>query len=276
MTSTLQILLFASGVLTLAGAACGQPEQTGQTKTQSKPPKLDLLASKTLKKWDTLRYHLEGAGIKTIGFDITVTSKGGMTGTWKATGRYSFKANPKKPYGTVTWDGEEVSSAMQRRGWTAAAFAKDVRKDSTVMSLANATVTSHPSRGRTILIVKGGKTKDEQALLFDSAGVMVGEIVGPMKKRMDYQIVKDKYLRVGESYQMPDTKAKLKITHATIAGHLLPTGLTEVVRIRKQLLSDLTMVFSGFSVNGKKLAVSPSPGQGKTGGKKVPETRGKK
>jgi hypothetical protein len=256
-------LLLTASVLSISAMICSQDKKPTAV---SKPPQLDKLSGQTIKKWETLRYHLEGAGVKTLTFDIAVTSKGGMTGSWKATGKYQFGGDPKKPYGVLTWEDAEIHSAMQRRGWTASAFAKDIRKDSTLMALANATVTGHPSRGRAILVVKGGKTKEDQTLLFDSAGVQVGEIVGPMKKRINYEIYQGKYLRVGESYQMPETEAALKIQYGTVQKLLLPMKMTEVVKIRKQLLSDLTLVFSNHIVNVKKPGPQPKkpsiPGTG--------------
>ncbi|MEE2886833.1 MAG: hypothetical protein VX951_05325 [Planctomycetota bacterium] len=254
MQPLIRILSHAGWILAVTATVCCQPKPA---EAQPKPPKLDKLARQTLQKWGTLRYHLEGAGVKTLSFDITVISKGGMTGTWNAKGSYSIGNDSKKPHGKLAWEDKEVASAMQRRGWTSRAFSKDVRKNSDMMELANATVTSHPSRGRTILIVKGGKTKEDRLLLYDSAGVQVGEIVGPMKKRVNYEIYRGKYLRIGESYQMPETQAELKISHATFGGILVPTRMTEVVRIRKQLLSDLTMVFSNHLINGKKAAAQP-------------------
>lgn len=245
----------AGWLLALCSTVCAQKPPVVPPKApatpQSLPPKLNKLAAKILEKWETLRYHLEGAGVKSLTFDIAVTSKGGMTGTWKATGKYIFDADPKKPYGTVTWDDEEIARAMKRRGWTAEAFAKDIRKNTPVMSLANATVSAEAARRGTILTVKGGKTKEEQFLLFDSAGVQVGEMVGPMRKRIHYELFKSKYLRIGETYRMPDTEAELKLSHDTVQGVLVPTGLSEVVKVRKRLLSDLTMVFSKHLINTK-------------------------
>ncbi len=258
-------------LLALATALVAQPEAT--PKPLSRPPKLDKLAAQTLKKWETLRYHLEGAGVNTLSFDLAVTSKGGMTGTWTATGHYSFGGDLKHPYGVLTWKDEEIASAMRRRGWTAEALARDVRKDSPVMALANASVTARAARRGTILVVTGGKTKDEQFLLYDRAGVHAGEMVGPMQKRIHYEQTAGKYLRIGESYKMPDTAGELKITYTRVRGVLVPSRLTEQVHIRGKLLSDLSFVLHKHRINGKTAkAAAPTSRPSAAAGKPRPQS----
>jgi hypothetical protein len=266
----------AGALLCVSPRALAQAEDAPPV---ARPPQLDTKAAATLAGWKKLRYHVASAGVKTLSYDIAVESKGGMTGTWKATGKYVFDGDPKHPYGVLTWEDEEIDHAMTRRGWTAEVLARQIRDDSLLLSLANAKVSAKTRPNGTILVVSGGKSPQGQFLLFDAAGRHIGEVVGPMKKRLVYREYRDQQLLTGESFRMEQTSGEMRYSHGRIGGAaddgggngggdgvVVTTRATEVVQVDGRLVTDLTLTFDNFVVDGKAGAARPLPPEQPPGG----------
>ena len=229
---------------------------------KARPPQLDELAKTTLRRWEDQRYHLARVGVKKIRFDLTVTSKGGMTGTFKGTGTYVFDGDRLHPYGRLAWEDEELTAAMRRRGFTAEFFARGIRANSVLMTLANAKVKGQAQTRGTILIVDRGAKTDGRYLLFDKAGRQIGEMIGPMKKRIAYVMIGTRFAPARISYEMPDTIGRMQIQYAKAGEIVVPHRFTETVHVRKRLLSDLTFVVENVVIDGVRTgALTPHTGK---------------
>lgn len=214
-----------------------------------KPAELDALARKTLDRWAKLCHHAGRSGVKKIQFDIVVTSRGGMTGKWKAKGTYSFDSTDKKKHeGTLSWDDKDIDYAMTRRGWTAKTFARDFQPNAIFRRLAGTKVTGASRRNGTIVTADGGG-KEKTHLLFDKKGVQIGAVVGPMRKKLFYETKDGKYVRSGESYTMPDAEGDLTVWHGDVSGFHVPIKIHEVVKVKGTMLSDLTFLFKNHKIN---------------------------
>jgi hypothetical protein len=217
-----------------------------KTAKPTKPIRVDGLAKKTIEKWVRLQRHAGQMGVRKIRFDITVTSRGGMTGKWKASGAYAFDGVGD---GVLEWKDKEIAVAMARRGWTATTLARHFQRDAMARRLAGTRVTARSRPNGTILTAIGGGRKEETFLLFDKKGVQIATVVGPMKKKLFYDLLDEKYVPSGETYTMPDARGDLTIWHTDVGGFHVPVKFHEVVKVKGQVLSDLTLVFKNHEIN---------------------------
>lgn len=223
------------------------------------PPVLDALAKKTLEKWRALELHPGRAGLESIECEVVARSRGGMTGTWKATGTYRFGAGSTAPGGTLTWRDDakhEVADALKRRGWTAEAFSRSYEKAPLLRRLRGATVKGNARKNGTILAIVGGDRKEDRFWLFNNDGVRVGAVVGPLRQKFQHETKvldkKTRYIRTGSSYTVEEAAGEVTIWNREVKGFLLPVKIREVVRVKGQILSDLTFLFRKHRVNGPK------------------------
>ena len=242
----------AASVLAVVSLATLAPSGMAQ---KIKP--LDELTRKTIERWEQLEYNLGQAGVTKISFDIEVGSRGGMTGKWKAKGRFVFdKADAKHPDGVLTWDDDEVKRALTRRGWTARRFARDVRVDGFRRSLAGGELSSTKKKNWTILLLRaageGPDKKEDRFFLFDNKGAHIGSTVGPMRKKIVYEIVDGKYLRTSQNYSMTGANGETAIRYGKVDGFRVAVRIAETTGIRGQLLSNLTFVFKGHKITATR------------------------
>ena len=228
------------------------PAQQSATAT---PPVLDALAQATLKKWQELQLQAGPAGLQRVAFEIDVRSRGGMTGSWKATGKFEFDASGAAPHGKLTWEDAEITDALTRRGWTAKVFARDFQPAPALSQLAGAKVQGRTTPKGTILTILGGEHKEETFWLFDRAGVKVGTVVGPLRMKNSYQVIEvdksPRYLRSGGSFSVQEATGEVTIWNRERLGVWVPIKIHEVVKVQGKVLSDLTFVFRNHKVPPK-------------------------
>ncbi len=271
MSASLHIALLALlfGVTTLpaqskTGAIKSKTQSTtGPKPPAQQPPQLDPVAAKTLAKWATLEDRKARNAIRAIEFDIAVESTGGMTGTWRAKSRFKLDKRTKFPTAELEWDDKDIATALKRRNWVAGTFANDYRDDEIAHQLAGAKVKSTVRKNGTILTAKGGRINEETFLVFDKAGVLVATMVGPLRKRFYYEQRNNKFVRNGETYELPNTFGDVTITVGLVGKYYIPTKVHEIVKVQGRVLSDITFTFTNHTVNAPKAPAPQNPGKQK-------------
>ena len=138
-------------------------------------------------------------------------------------------------------------------------------------SLAGGELSSTKKKNGTILSLgatgEGRDRKESRFFLFDNKGAHVGSMVGPMRKKIVYEIVDGKYLRTSQNYSMTGANGQSAIRYAKVDGFRVAVRIAETTRIRGQLLSDLTFVFKSHKITaaGRKPPAPKQKGAEKTG-----------